>query len=247
MNTTSNLHLKKPSGTDPIDISVLNENADTLDAFAVETNTALAGKQDSISDLSVIRSGAAAGATAVQPAEFEADQQRQETEIGAVAALGAKNLLDYTFSINGSTSTLTSNGVTFTINADRSISTSGTAYATITSAWIQQDYAVPDDPVILSGCPTGGATNKYKIDILDGGPSGSIVAADYGNGVVIKSSMFTNGTGLIRIRIQNGQNVDGLVFKPMIRPAEITDSTYVPYAPTNRELYEMILALQSGS
>ena len=31
---------------------------------------------------------------------------------------------------------------------------------------------------------------------------------------------------------------------PMIRRAEITDSTYVPYAPTNRELYEMILALQ---
>jgi hypothetical protein len=32
----------------------------------------------------------------------------------------------------------------------------------------------------------------------------------------------------------------------MIRRAEITDSTYAPYAPTNRELYEMILALQSG-
>lgn len=48
MNTTSNLHLKKPSGTDPIDISVLNENADTLDAFAGETNTALAGKQDTL-------------------------------------------------------------------------------------------------------------------------------------------------------------------------------------------------------
>lgn len=30
----------------------------------------------------------------------------------------------------------------------------------------------------------------------------------------------------------------------MIRHAEITDSTFVPYAPTNRELYEMILALQ---
>lgn len=30
----------------------------------------------------------------------------------------------------------------------------------------------------------------------------------------------------------------------MIRPKAISDSTYVPYAPTNRELYEMILALQ---
>lgn len=178
--------------------------------------------------------------------DFEADQQRQETEIGVVAAMGAKNLLDYTFSINGDTSARTSNGVTFTINPDRSISTSGTASANITSAWIQMDYAVPDDTVILSGCPTGGGNNKFKIDILDGGPTGSVVASDYGTGVAIKSSMFTNGTGLIRIRIQNGQDVDGLVFKPMIRPAEITDDTFVPYAPTNRELYEMILALQSG-
>jgi hypothetical protein len=32
----------------------------------------------------------------------------------------------------------------------------------------------------------------------------------------------------------------------MICPASITDTTYAPYAPTNRELYEMILALQSG-
>lgn len=70
MNTTSNLHLKKPSGTDPIDISVLNENADTLDAFAGDVNDALAAKQDTISDLSEIRSGAAAGSTAVQPADM---------------------------------------------------------------------------------------------------------------------------------------------------------------------------------
>lgn len=167
--------------------------------------------------------------------------------IGAVANAGAKNLLDYTFSINGNTSARTSNGVTFTINADRSISTSGTASADVTAAWIQKDYVVPNDPVILSGCPTGGADNKYRIDILDGTPTGAGVGFDYGNGAVIKSSMFTSGIGIIRIRIESGQNVDGLVFKPMIRPASITDDTYVPYAPTNRELYEMILSLQSGT
>jgi hypothetical protein len=167
--------------------------------------------------------------------------------IGAVANVGAKNLLDYTFSINGNTDARTSNGVTFTINADGSISTSGTASSNVTSAWIQKDYVVPNDPVILSGCPAGGADNTYRIDILDGVPTGSIVAFDYGNGAVIKSSMFTNGIGIIRIRIEKGQNVDGLVFRPMVRPASITDDTYVPYAPTNRELYEMILALQSGS
>ena len=169
-------------------------------------------------------------------AELHDENANQQLEIDYVINTGAKNLLDYTFSINGNTSARTSNGVTFTINADKSISTSGTASANITSAWIQLNYAVPDDPVILSGCPTGGANNKYKIDILDGSPTSAVVAEDYGNGVVIKSSMFTNGTGLIRIRIEKNQNVDGLVFKPMVRPAEITDDAYVPYAKTNVEL-----------
>lgn len=249
--------------------TVVDENLSQTSTNPVQNkivNAALATKQDTISDLSEIRSGAAAGSTAVQPADMSTalavkqdkltfdstpsesstnpvtsggvwtDQQRQETEIGAVANAGAKNLLDYTFSINGDTSARTSNGVTFTINTDGSISTSGTASALITSAWIQMNYVVPSDPVILSGCPAGGANNTYRIDILDGSQTGSVVAADYGNGVVIKSSMFTNGIGLIRIGIANGQNVDGLVFKPMIRPASITDNTFVPYAKTNREL-----------
>lgn len=81
MTTTTNLGLKKPASSDPIDISVLNENADKLDAFAGETNTALAGKQDSIADLAEIRSGAEAGATAVQQTAFETDQQRQDAVI----------------------------------------------------------------------------------------------------------------------------------------------------------------------
>jgi hypothetical protein len=165
--------------------------------------------------------------------ELTGENASQQAEIDYAVNTGAKNLLDYTFSINGNTSARTSNGVTFTINADRSISTSGTASATITSAWVQQGYVVPSYPVILSGCPAGGADNKYRIDILDGIPTGSVVAFDYGNGTVIKSSMFTNGIGIIRIRIEKDQNVDGLVFKPMIRPAAITDSTFVPYALPN--------------
>lgn len=170
--------------------------------------------------------------------ELTVENDSQQSEIDYAVNAGVKNLLDYTFSINGDTSARTANGVTFTINADRSITTSGTATANVTSAWVQRNYVVPIEPVILSGCPAGGAYNKYKVDILDGTQTGSIVASDYGNGVVIKSSMFTNGIGLIRIRIENGQNVDGLVFKPMIRSASIADPTYEPYAPTNRELFE---------
>lgn len=53
MNTTVNLSLKKPGGTDPIDVSDLNENSDILDGFAGTVlssvsalQTAVAGKAD---------------------------------------------------------------------------------------------------------------------------------------------------------------------------------------------------------
>lgn len=38
----------------------------------------------------------------------------------------------------------------------------------------------------------------------------------------------------------SGETLSGETWYPMIRPAEITDSTYQPYAPTNRQLYELI-------
>ena len=45
-----------------------------------------------------------------------------------------------------------------------------------------------------------------------------------------------NETVKIVIQIMEGQTVDNLAFYPMVRFAEDTDDTYVPYAMTNREL-----------
>lgn len=47
---------------------------------------AIAGKQDTISDLATIRSGAAAGATAVQPAALEAKQDKRTVEYSTITA-----------------------------------------------------------------------------------------------------------------------------------------------------------------
>lgn len=241
MNTTSNLHLKKPSGTDPIDISVLNENADTLDAFAGETNTALAGKQDTIADISEIRSGAAAGATAVQPAEFEADQDRQEVEIGSVANAGAKNLLKIT------ATSQTIKGVTFTVNDDQTVTVNGTNDGTGASTFIvvpnNRAITIPDGNYILSGCPTDGGT---PYDLRWYQYSNGKSAYDNGAGASVTKNGNTAASN-IAIIVKTGQTANNVVFSPMLRPASITDSTFVPYAPTNRELYEMILALQNGA
>lgn len=216
------------------------------------------GKQDAISDLSTIRSGAAAGATAVQPAALESglaekvdnstyatDKATIDADIAAVANAGAKNILENTYS------TSTVSGVKFTVNDDGTVIADGInqdkkATANITNVYISQAFVIPDFDCVLSGCPDGGAYNKYQIDILDGSTSGSVVVADHGDGVVFRKSMFSSSVGVVRIRIQNGQVCDNLIFKPMIQKYAIKDKTYQPYAPTNRELYEMILALQSG-
>ena len=174
--------------------------------------------------------------------DFEADQQRQETEIGAVAVQGAKNLLKIT------ASSQTIKGVTFTVNDDQTVTVNGTNDGTGASVFVivpnAQAITIPDGNYILSGCPSGGGeTLPYDLRWYMYSPSKS--AYDSGNGASVEKS--GNGAGSnIAIVVKSGRTADNLVFRPMLRRAEITDSTYVPYAPTNRELYEMILALQSG-
>lgn len=53
-----------------------------------------------------------------------------------------------------------------------------------------------------------------------------------------------SGTTGIAMRIAPNTSFSNLNVKLMIRPSIITDSAYQPYSPSNRELYEMILALQ---
>lgn len=48
---------------------------------------------------------------------------------------------------------------------------------------------------------------------------------------------------LIRLVIEDG-SVDNVVYHPMLRFASDSDNTWTPYAPSNKELYDMVRALQ---
>lgn len=210
-----------------------------------EIDALLGTKQDSISDLASIRSGAAAGATAVQQTAFETDQARQETEIGVVANAGAKNLLKMT------ATSQTIKGVTFTVNDDQTVTVNGTNDGTGASAFMivpnNQAITIPDGNYILSGCPTGaGEVASAPFDLRWYMYSPGKSAYDIGSGTSVTKNGNTTASN-IAIVVKTGQTANNVVFSPMLRPIEITDDTFVPYAPTNRELYEMILALQSGS
>jgi hypothetical protein len=135
--------------------------------------------------------------------------------------------------------------VQFTVNNDGTVSVSGTASPAAAVFRTGNWTCAKSGTYVVSGCPEGGSwanPNKYRIrTAINGTWSGD----DTGTGVSL--SLVEGDVVEIQINTAIGLDATGLVFKPMIRDASIEDSTYVQYAPTNRELYEMILALQSGT
>lgn len=68
-------------------VETLETNVSALTDDVDDLETALATKQDIISDLSEIRSGAAAGATAVQPSDLQNAVQELQTDIDTKATV----------------------------------------------------------------------------------------------------------------------------------------------------------------
>ena len=132
---------------------------------------------------------------------------QQETTSG-------KNLLE----VVATSQTL--NGITFTINEDKTITANGTA--TGTAFFVIGTFSfIANTNYILNGCPTGGAITTYHILIAD-----TANAYDIGNGY---NCVFTEDTTKnIVIRVQKGVTVNNIVFKPMIiKGSQATD--FEPY------------------
>ena len=135
--------------------------------------------------------------------------------------------------------TTTTNGITFTVNDNGSVTCSGTATANTL-------YAIPYKhigdimDVILTGCPTGGGGSAYY---LRADSASKILASDTGEGALISADNISAVVNIV-IRIASGYTADNLTFYPMLRYADITDSTYVPYQPSVRtELDEATTAI----
>lgn len=133
---------------------------------------------------------------------------------GCNVTRAGKNLLEVT------AESVTTKGVTFTVNSDGSVLVDGTATETV-SFHLNRALQLPNGSFILSGCPSGGSSrNGYSLQGSGGPPY------DVGAG----SSSFSKITGRgIRIRIASDVSCNNLLFKPMIRLASDTDSAYEPY------------------
>lgn len=121
----------------------------------------------------------------------------------------------------------TSNGITFTVNDDKTILANGNNNGTANSAFIINNYSLEAGTYILNGCPSGGSSTTYRLAIQN--TSGwSILGLDTGSG----SEQFTidEATNVqVAIFIQKGQTISNLLFKPMIRLSSIIDDSYEPY------------------
>lgn len=182
---------------------------------------------------------------------------REEADV-----LGAKNLAPWTLAnlkASNTSGTWTNNvyvqnGVTFTVNLDSdgnisSISTSGTANArinfSVSSAIIKPAFRkYIGKKLRLTGCASGGVVGtSYWLSFFSAIGDGN-GASDTGSGIEFTLVDFSNFTyePSHYLAIANGTNVTDKVFKPMVTLASDTDSTYVPYAMTNRELTDAVTA-----
>ena len=152
-----------------------------------------------------------------------------ETEVAAIENVyGSKNLMPN----NATTQTI--NGVTFTINADKSVTVNGTA----------TNWAV----LMLTTSVFNAGTYRI-VDVLDTEPY-IVVRENNGSGTILCSSdtgyeftLTTSKTLWVAIAVRPNTTVNKTIY-PMIRDARISDSTYVPYAMTNRELTETVTSLE---
>lgn len=179
------------------------------------------------------------------------NHQAIQNQLNAQGVLGAKNLLPYT----RDSSTYTQSGVTYTRNADGSITANGNATAN-SFLPIAERLKYPINNLkkgveyILSGDYGLGSGNGYVyVNFYNGSTRlGGVSTAGTGSvKFVIPESL--NGTVVdgidFGIGVLNGKTVNNFTFYPMLRLASDPDDTYQPYAMTNRELTDRIKTIVS--
>lgn len=118
-----------------------------------------------------------------------------------------------------------SNGITWTVNDDGTITANGTASArvdffmayNVTGLFGRGNY-------ILSGCPNGGSNNTYRMQLYDA--TNRVTYNDFGNGIrfTIDASNENSQFRILASVFQN-ETVDNLTFKPMVN----VGSSALPY------------------
>lgn len=153
-----------------------------------------------------------------------------------------KNLLDVFSASSGTSATI--NGVTWTVHKDGSVTAdTGGSAATANSffyIWGNPTNIAFNDKTICGGCPTGGSSTTYELQIAEG----SSIKHDYGDGI-------QNGSGYtyryLVLVVRSGYIATNLAFKPFVYRDEVYNQSpdFAAYAPTLPELYAAFKGITS--
>lgn len=141
-------------------------------------------------------------------------------------------------------SSYTQNGITYTANADGSVSVRGTASDT---AYYITSLNFPVGTYIVNGAPPGSKIGEFDIyinakDINTGASLGGSIARDADDAKHLQQFTINQYCKLeCVLRVGKGKTVD-TIFYPMIRPASIADATYEPY----KEIQTLTISTPNG-
>ena len=149
--------------------------------------------------------------------------------------VSGKNLMPFPYYAGNS---ITDNGITFTVNADGTVTANGTvptgkiAYFSITH--LANDL-LPGTKYTLSGCPEGGGSDKFSLYISErtnDDKSNGKYYLDYGDSITFEMGDYEKYN--ITIQIRSGVTVNNIVFRPQLELGD-TATSYEP-SITGREL-----------
>lgn len=119
--------------------------------------------------------------------------------------------------------TQTVNGVTFTVNKDGTVIANGTASQQVTLV-LTKVLSLQKGDYMISGCPRGGTTATYRIDVWKS--DWSSLGFEVGNGTKISLSESIENA-IVGITITKGTTVENMVFKPKIEKGKVA----TPWSP----------------
>ena len=151
------------------------------------------------------------------PQDIEVSGESGSVEVKSVG----KNLLPYPY--NGFVHT--DRGITWTDNKDGTVTANGTATSDA-AFYFNEKHIFKAGNYILNGCPSGGSNSSYRIQLANS--DWTVNYLDIGDGASVTLEENTK-LEQFRIFIAKGTTVPNLTFKPMLRLASDTDSTYEPY------------------
>lgn len=179
--------------------------------------------------------------TAEETARIAADA-KQVAALADVIDSGAKNVLNLT----SAQSQAGSGTLQYTVNSDFSITCTGKCGTSASFFSIPVNF--PAGQYYFSGMPENGGSNSYRMELRTVSAQGTMyVNGDSADGVVINAA--TDFTGWFNIRVAANYDFGstGKTISPMICLKTFWEIShkYVPYCPSQRELWSMIKALQT--